>query len=1041
MQIIGFTFGGLALLFLLLIIIVPIIVKSSIKSSYTEKVTPKTDNINLWGHFPGEIKSKITHTFNVLDYSEEKVKIKDSIILEENVLYDNVKSSGEYKLSFDAKSKYVLSNKPKNETIKSFSLGMFETFETISNPMQYQSGMNSLEYLLKKAFTKPELFLRQIFTYCLFNKLNEEEKRDNILKNITQEKADLIFSDDEQYAEYSFKNITGFYKWIKILGLPDEINKATWLNSLFNLTETEVDSIFGENEYLYQTYVDYNKDLSKKFNCSNVHFCGKEILYIQLVSGDVLKSIGLEEGVKSLYDSIEPKYYQFAESPELNLFFEKYKEMHKLKNNYTDYAPSPEQLMTIFDPSSNLCLLAPNNSALFLSLNKCGYYNNASELFNVTKNTFNFLADYIYEYLPNLFLYNETDKIAKAYVTLTQGVMKQTYGLLVKSTIYDLILSGIVWPLLRDQISLMTNKDLKQLEPDEICPLIMQRALDDGKKVLKVCSNPKTSFYSADTLSKWLRPYDCIKNKTKTNCDMSVINDLKSLIYITDSEIQNIYDPDLLGGILEEKEAFLKEKYKCGDDCRNYILMAKKQFWKGELSKNLPEPLKNSSTLSEVFPDTFPYPIEISYYAEQMGETDEIPEEQIDELISLCPIGENVLSEESSEALKTKIQLEKEYTLIVEGKKERNETKYKNFDLLNNGYLFNNETNSTYKNIYNFLSGNNDEDYRYVKFLSSGPLFENYKPKLNQTTGFNFGIDFNKSKDKNLEYDRYEIFSKLNDDNTRMRKILSINDLPILNIKKLEYNYLLNDVSAIASPIMNFQALRGDKSFIDGFQYEVEDEDKSIYYYDKISNRPFEFKYEEDSDYEDIDCKLYKLNKENLIGGINEENESQYKRAFLTQKLNKPFAVTVGNTNLTLKIDGLLEDNYICIDPFTNLVLDSKINLVYSIYTKNYGYIYPKIENNKNYPIFTYNRKYEVDIDSYKDNFPDITFYYTFKLIFIIIGLILIICFIAVSLWAFVRMHKSLIKDDIINNEPDKDKLLDSREEPSIINRSTEKNN
>ena len=39
---------------------------------------------------------------------------------------------------------------------------MFETFETLSNPPLYQKGVNSISYLLNKAFQKPEIFIKHI---------------------------------------------------------------------------------------------------------------------------------------------------------------------------------------------------------------------------------------------------------------------------------------------------------------------------------------------------------------------------------------------------------------------------------------------------------------------------------------------------------------------------------------------------------------------------------------------------------------------------------------------------------------------------------------------------------------------------------------------------------------------------------------------------------------------------------------------------------------------------------------------------------------
>ena len=56
-------------------------------------------------------------------------------------------------------------------------------------------------------------------------------------------------------------------------------------------------------------------------------------------------------------------------------------------------------------------------------------------------------------------------------------------------------------------------------------------------------------------------------------------------------------------------------------------------------------------------------------------------------------------------------------------------------------------------------------------------------------------------------------------------------------------------------------------------------EDKEIYFYDKISSRPFKFKYVDDSEYQDIDCKKYELVKEDLIMDYNDLVEEMDKIA------------------------------------------------------------------------------------------------------------------------------------------------------------------
>ena len=90
MKILAYTLCVLTILLIIVVILVPILVKNNVKSKYTKKTKPKIDNTNLWAKFPGDIKTKTTHSFNILDYYESNnSKIKDSLVLEEDIFYDN----------------------------------------------------------------------------------------------------------------------------------------------------------------------------------------------------------------------------------------------------------------------------------------------------------------------------------------------------------------------------------------------------------------------------------------------------------------------------------------------------------------------------------------------------------------------------------------------------------------------------------------------------------------------------------------------------------------------------------------------------------------------------------------------------------------------------------------------------------------------------------------------------------------------------------------------------------------------------------------
>jgi hypothetical protein len=270
-----------------------------------------------------------------------------------------------------------------------------------------------------------------------------------------------------------------------------------------------------------------------------------------------------------------------------------------------------------------------------------------------------------------------------------------------------------------------------------------------------------------------------------------------------------------------------------------------------------------------------------------------------------------------------------------------------------------------------------------------------------------------------------------------VRRLVSINECPILNIKKKEYNCLSNSYTNIVSPILNLQSLTEDKSFTDGFQY---DHDKdSIFYYDRISSRPFKFTYKEEVDIEDQTCRKYELDKGDL-SSMNEKGDLDSGKAFISQKLNKPFIITAGKDGLSDELNEKISDeNYICIEPFSNMVIDSKINLVYSLYTKQFGYLFSKIPNEKVYPLFLYSKQYTVQMDSFNNAFPDIQSYKEFRSTFIIVGVIFILIFFIVSVFCFykyksgqsplIQMDKNGPKISLINASTSQSGIKNDEEE------------
>ena len=83
--------------------------------------------------------------------------------------------------------------------------------------------------------------------------------------------------------------------------------------------------------------------------------------------------------------------------------------------------------------------------------------------------------------------------MAKAYSNMASDMIKKTYYQLNKlDHLFNRLYAKYVWEELNKEL----NVEVMQYEEEDICFLIMQQILDDGRKALKICGDPVTSFKS-----------------------------------------------------------------------------------------------------------------------------------------------------------------------------------------------------------------------------------------------------------------------------------------------------------------------------------------------------------------------------------------------------------------------------------------------------------------------------------------------------------------------------------------------------------------
>lgn len=998
-------FSVLLLISLVLVFLIPTLINNSTTSTIKQKALPNINNTDLWGKFPGVLNTTLMHSFNFYNYTladRASVSKEGDILLTNNTVQyveridykDITLNSTSNQINFTAYKTYTKTSSEQNENIRIPSLGMFEALETLSHPPLYQQGINSLHYLKQQTLGIDGVFIKKLFTKYTFDSVMSDKNKvfDIILKNVTESKRELIYTNEN----YGLGKINTFYKWVLLIGNEQQIENANWLISVLNLTSEEIESLLGKNSWLNENYNSYNEQLAKDFNCADSSYCGNELIYKQLIDGSVLKTFNFNN-FKEFNKYIEEDVYEIEKSPEMEIYFnEVFSQVIKDANvTYNDVKFTLEQLLLLFDiPTHNQTVITnPQNAIKLLNLNQTNNLNEALQLYQITSTTqLMFIVNYIFEYIPSIYLYpkfthNEqtykVNPLSKTFTSFIQFMITDSYNkLIANANLYHTVLAKLTYQFILEEVG--------EDNLNDVCPILLQRVLGQGKKVLQICSDPELSMNSYYAIKNWIKPYECVNDPTLV-CDKSILYYLEHLAGLADEDIKKIYSEDSLGKYILQADNAAKAAYNCGDSCSDDNL-SRLQFVSSYITRNPPKELhiEPCDTISEWDEEEFPMPIELFYFQKQLNCTeDNCNEQSNDVVLSLYNSTDNIFS--NAKALKNKRDLEIVLTLLLnnvntsEYSQAMNVSDASKFigvfsDLLHTS-LFNETIYQSYK-VDSILYGNNDEDAGYLKLLSQGGFYDNFKPNMAHTTGFNIYLDKTAFTNDNelSEYDTYTIQTTQNDSDI-LRRITLINDVPILNIKKKEYTNVDNAYIDVNAPLYNFAKINDNSMWMsDGYQFPV-DQDR-IYYLDEMSSRVFEFNYTNQVEYGDISCRKYILNTYNLTQGLYEKDENQ-NYVHTTQRFNKPIVVS------TVTEEPSEDENYFCVDAYSQMVVKANLTLLYSLHTGEYNYLNSKIEKDKVLPLLVYTRTYNVNATSYNEVFPEAKQSKTKKMIFVIIFIII----------------------------------------------------
>lgn len=743
----------------------------------------------------------------------------------------------------------------------------------------------------------------------------------------------------------------GFYTWANLVGKNEAIKNATWLTENFQLTSTEAISILGDKSFLNSLFIWFNKDLSFNFKCAK-DICNSELILRQLTDASVTKYLNIRN-IKILNDLIDTGFYPFQSSPELIEYFNLGTNNKGIE--FADVNLSSAQLQRLlFNQDSNL--LEPSN---FIDLI---YFNATEDLYSgYTKFLFksnkqiNFMIGYIMDYLVNIFTHDrnfisqentaqnktdevEIDSLANGFTSILEIILNKTYSRLFKN-MKVIVMSKFLISFMKKEID---------------CQKFILPAVDNNEtRASNICSNENINMDTYSSLKIWILPYDCIHF---TDCREEEKQKLMSLTGMAIEELAIVYRYENLGKIISDAKNLIQDTYKCGDCTSEYL--ARRQWFECYITKNPPKTfpvLEPAATIFDWDKIEFEFPIEMSYFVEKAKcSTEDCNILVMERVLSLLDTFRNSISTLNREAFNNRFLIRKAFSAYVKGDYTNMTSVFEKINIKNPEAFFStlqlyisstimkNRVINKYTDPTSLLLGNYLEDRYLMRHLAKGSFYENFKPNIKSTTGFNIEVD------RKHELDNYTFDTGFKENEYQVRRIREFNGVPIINFNTEVYSPSKNDFVYKNIPLYDASRFDSSLDFSDGFQFSTDR--NVINFYDNFSSRVLRFKFSRSRSFkEELNCLEYTLTNEVLLD-LHEKRiysesllDKHQQAASMFGKFNKPYVLTPFNVlkNQTflksfneINLSGLKENdarlsaNFICLDPFSDLVLQSNISLL-----------------------------------------------------------------------------------------------------------------
>jgi hypothetical protein len=623
------------------------------------------------------------------------------------------------------------------------------------------------------------------------------------------------------------------------------------------------------------------------YNCPDL--CTLELLTQQTMDSSITQLVSVD-GILELEKILNIQSYPYEKSFELKAFF-----IDQFGNatNFKELAPSKDTINSLlFSTSSNTSLLQLNNA-----IDLYNFYTNR-DLYGVYKRfqvtslpSLNILATYIFYYLPSNFLYRSIKGSDGELTVLPTAIAFNSLLTASYKKIYQSLTDRI------KEVTLTVFYDTIVKEKNNLCVDTM-KDITVEPIVSYICNNEDLNMKSYRSLKNWILPYYCL-NKDCKKVEKKYLLEQSGLL---PEQIARVYDTDTaFGQNLNNIEITFNKNYNCDTSNCSAEELAKKQIISSYVTSHVPTYVFRTFTIRD-------WDTEFNIFEEYSSVL-------VRKKCSNCNQHVELFIDNNSTVIEA-------FTL------ERNNiTKAKQFEDLNitdpvsqfetfREFIMSNAFYEGIEGSYNITDLLNGQFENNLDILTRGSIYDNFKPNINKTTGFNLN-----------QPNAIDSYIMTTGRNTDARSIVKLNDMNVFNTHELIYNNIDKEDNYKLVPLYNGTAI---PQLSDGIQFST---DKFLlYYYDSFTSRALQFKYFGKVT-DPYNCLMYYLSID-MAQGLNESYPNKTDIGTVYQKFNKPYVIStyddinkdINVTNRHLFDDN--ENNHICIDEFTEYILFMKVKLV-----------------------------------------------------------------------------------------------------------------